>query len=231
MSGSHSSKRRCKSNQRVQYATRSKNIIQAEPWKRAKNQKQEGNQAELVRDESIKCLCNFGLGSPMLLFNLAVDRIPRVESDWLKTDTTICQNVLYISNSKVSRNCQIHVLRKVKAQFIPWNTTLSLFSMRISQALGCKQQNLTLEDKLKIYMIIHILLAGRPREQSPRMGVGAMSKPWCSWLVKEQSPLLLPHQRPEETTVATATTAPSGRRLYLGLFARVSPFCIRVSYG
>lgn len=72
-----------------------------------------------MRNERVKCMCNFGSGSPLLAFTLAVNGIPRVVLDGLKTDATICQNILHIPISKPSRNWQIHVECKTKVQFTP----------------------------------------------------------------------------------------------------------------
>ena len=72
-----------------------------------------------MRNERVKCMCNFESGSPLLVFTLAVNGILRAVPDGLKTGATICKNILYIPISKPSRNCQIHVECKTKAQFTP----------------------------------------------------------------------------------------------------------------
>lgn len=55
-----------------------------------------------MRNEHVKCMCNFGSGSPLLVFTLAVNGIPRVVPDGLKTDATICKNILtFLSQNQV----------------------------------------------------------------------------------------------------------------------------------
>ena len=132
------------------------------------NQEKEKNVVELVSNESVKCLCNFGLGSLLLVFNLAVDRMPRFASYWLKTRTIICKDVFCTAISKASRNC----LCKIKVQFITYNSTLSLLSMCVSQTLGCKQQKLTLTDKAKPHKVILRSAGWETQRARPRGDLG-----------------------------------------------------------
>lgn len=83
--------------------------------------------------------------SLLFVFNLAMDRTLRDACDWPKTDTIICKKSS--TSLSESRNCQINVPCKNKVQLMNWNSTLFLLSMYIGQALGCKQQKLTLADK------------------------------------------------------------------------------------
>ena len=43
-----------------------------------------------MRNERVKCMCNFESGSPLLVFTLAVNGILRAVPDGLKTGATIC---------------------------------------------------------------------------------------------------------------------------------------------
>ena len=70
-------------------------------------------------NEHVKYMCNFGSGSSLLVFTLVVNGIPRVVPDGLKTDATICKNILYIPISKPVGTVRSMLNGKLKCNSLP----------------------------------------------------------------------------------------------------------------